>query len=118
MTDWLQITVEPYAVSVYAFLTQNDNKKQQNLIMLIDLNGVYVDTDLVAVVRASSLDDDQTVIFTAGQSATDSGHLIDMPVEAVVEMLNTISRQRFAEELMDEIDAGADSGIGAETSGG
>ena len=72
--------------------------------MLVDINGVYVNPELVAVVRESSLNDDQTVIFTAGQSATDSGHLIDEDIEIVIESLNTAQMQMLAERLLADAD--------------
>jgi hypothetical protein len=72
--------------------------------MLVDINGVYVNPELVAVVRESSLDSDQTVIFTAGQSAVDSGHLIDEDIEIVIESLNTAQMQMLAERLLADAD--------------
>ena len=72
--------------------------------MLVDINGVYVNPELVAVVRESSLDSDQTVIFTAGQSAVDGGHLIDEDIEIVIESLNTAQMQMLAERLLADAD--------------
>ncbi|HXN71567.1 MAG TPA: hypothetical protein VN861_03325 [Candidatus Acidoferrales bacterium] len=92
------------AVGVYASPTQNVNKKQPNF-MIVDLNGIYVEHSLVAVIRESSLDSDQTVIFTPGQSAIDGGHLIDMPVEEVIEALNASHMQAIAERLLEDAEA-------------
>lgn len=78
--------------------------------MLIDLNGVYVEHSLIAVIRESALDADQTVLFTSGQSATDSGHLIDMPIEEVIELLNGIHMQAIAEQLLEDAQSDAQSG--------
>jgi len=72
--------------------------------MLVDINGVYVNPELVAVVRESSLDSDQTVIFTAGQSAVDGGHLIDEDIDVVIEKLNTAQMQMLAERLLADAD--------------
>lgn len=77
--------------------------------MLVDINGVYVNPELVAVVRESSLDSDQTVIFTAGQSAVDSGHLIDEDIEIVIESLNTAQMQMLAERLLADADEEVES---------
>jgi hypothetical protein len=82
--------------------------------MLIDLEGVYVETTLVAVVRASGLNSDQTVIFTSGQDAASAGHLIDMPVEDVIERLQVIQRHEFARQLLEEINAGEAVGLEVE----
>jgi hypothetical protein len=73
--------------------------------MLIDLNGVYVEPSLVAVVRPSTLDDSQTVIFTAGQSAVDSGYLIDMDIEDVIEAVNASQMQAMAEGLLADVES-------------
>ena len=75
--------------------------------MLIDLEGVYVETTLVAVVRPAG--DDQTVIFTSGQDAASAGHLIDLPVEEVVERLREIQNHEFAERLLAEIEGDTES---------
>jgi hypothetical protein len=72
--------------------------------MLIDLNGVSVEPSLIAVVRESSLDDTQTIIFTAGQSAMDGGHLIDMPIDEVLECLKTVAMRELALELADQLE--------------
>lgn len=72
--------------------------------MWIDLNGVWVNTELVAVVRESPLDEDQTVLFTPGQSSVDGGHLIDMPVDDVVEQLRSIAMRELALQLADELE--------------
>lgn len=72
--------------------------------MLIDLNGIYVESSLVAVVRESALDSGQTVVFTAGQSAMDAGHLIDMPCEEVVERLRQLQMHALAEGLLEDMD--------------
>ena len=74
--------------------------------MLIDFDGVYVESDLVAVVR--SVSDSQTVIFTAGQSATDAGHLIDMPCEEVVERLRAVQAHALGMDLLADIEADRD----------
>jgi hypothetical protein len=71
--------------------------------MLIDFNGVYVESSLVAVVRP--VNGDQTAIFTAGQSAVDGGHLIDLPCDEVIERLQEIQAHAFAERLLQEIEA-------------
>jgi len=69
----------------------------------MDFNGVYVESSLVAVVRPVS--DDQTVIFTAGQSAADGGHLIDLPCEEVIERLQQVQAHTFASQLLAEVEA-------------
>jgi hypothetical protein len=73
--------------------------------MWIDLEGVWINTEHAAVVRESSLDSDQTVLFTAGQDSTSGGHLIDMPVEEVIERLQTIARHALAAEILDDLDS-------------
>lgn len=76
--------------------------------MLINLNGVYVESSLAAVVRESSLDPDQTIIFTSGQSAIDGGHLIDMPIDDVIERLCAVESQALAARLLEEIETETD----------
>lgn len=74
--------------------------------MIIDLESVYVETEHVAVVRASGLDDEQTVIFTVGQSAIDSGFLIDLPCEEVIERLQTVQHHELAKRLLEKMESG------------
>ena len=51
--------------------------------MWIDLDGSKFNTDHIAVVRPVADDDDQCVVFTVGQSATDQGFLVEMSIEDV-----------------------------------
>lgn len=71
--------------------------------MLIQFDSVYVESTLVAIVRPTS--GDHTVIFTAGQSAIDSGHLIDLPIEEVVSRLQQVQAHEFAAGLLEEIES-------------
>jgi hypothetical protein len=73
--------------------------------MWINLNDIWVNSDHVAVVRESGLDSDQTVLFTTGQSAMDSGYLIDMPIEDVIEQLQSIAHHELAAQLLDELES-------------
>ena len=57
--------------------------------MWIDIDGAKFNTDHIAVVRPVDDDDEQCVIFTVGQSATDQGFLIDLPIDAVFEMIQS-----------------------------
>jgi len=82
--------------------------------MLIELDNCWVETTLVAVVRASGLNSDQTVIFTSGQDAASAGHLIDLPVEDVIERLQVIQRHELARQLLEEIEAGETVEVGLE----
>lgn len=61
--------------------------------MFIRIGDDYFNTELIACVRPTP-DDDQTVIFTAGQSAVDQGFLVDLPVE---EVLQSIQQARLLE---------------------
>ena len=82
--------------------------------MLIELDNCWVETTLVAVVRAAGIDSDQTVIFTSGQDAASAGHLIDMPIEDVIERLQVIQRHELARQLLEEIEAGETVGLEVE----
>jgi hypothetical protein len=76
--------------------------------MIVELAGVYVESSLVAVIRESSLGSEQTVLFTAGQDSTTGGHLIDMPIDDVIERLQSIAHHELARQLLDEVDTESD----------
>lgn len=54
---------------------------------LIQLGDYYFNLERIAAFRASTLDKDQTIVFTQGQSAADAGFLVDLPVDEVLEEL-------------------------------
>lgn len=56
-------------------------------MILLDLDGIHVNPDLIAVVRAAGKT--KTVIFTSGNDPCSAGHLIDMPIDDVLEALRT-----------------------------
>jgi hypothetical protein len=67
-------------------LTSKDAKKGFKF-MWIDINGSKFNTETIAVVRPVDDDEDSCVIFTVGQSATDQGFLIDLPIDDVFAMI-------------------------------
>jgi len=95
-------------VGVYASPTQNNNKKQLNFYMWVDIAGSKFNTDAIACVRPvdsdSDSDDDQCVIFTTGQSAIDAGFLVDLPIEEVFSILQNCRMIELAELMISESD--------------
>ena len=60
----------------------------------------YFNSDLLAVIQPVD-DGDQTVIFTAGQSAIDGGFLIDVPTDEVFEMVQNARLHELAQMMVD-----------------
>lgn len=72
---------------------------------LISLGDLLFNAETIAVVKP--IDEDQCVIFTTGQSATDSGFLIPLSKEEVEEELSKVDRNvllDLAERLQAEIE--------------
>lgn len=53
--------------------------------MWIRIGDDYFNTDNLACIRPVDDGDDQTILFTSGQSAVDGGFLVDVPTEEVFE---------------------------------
>ena len=91
--------------------TQNNKRQQTSMWVMIGTD--FFNTNHIAVIRPVDDGDDQTVIFTAGQSAVDGGFLVDVATEDVFEV---VKQARFVElaQLMsdeeDENDRNSDSG--------
>jgi len=75
--------------------------------MWVKLGDTYFETDLIAAVRPAGLgkDSSATIIHTAGQSAVDSGYLIEMPIEKVMDKLRDARLDEIAEMIMAEHEA-------------
>lgn len=54
----------------------------------LQLGEHHFNPDEIAVVRASSLDEDQTIVYITGQSAVADGFLVDLPVDEVLEAID------------------------------
>lgn len=83
-------------------LPQRVITKKQDILssMLIELDDdLWIESDNVTAVRRSTLDEDQTIVFCVGQSATDGGFLIDQPLEEVVETLKQARYMSIAVDL-------------------
>ena len=55
--------------------------------MWVDINGSKFNTDNLVAIRPVDDGDEQCVIFTSGQSATDGGFLIDLPLDEVFSLI-------------------------------
>ena len=66
--------------------------------MWLLLGDDYFNTEHIAVIRPVS-DGDQTVIFTAGQSAMDGGFLLDEPTDWVFEQIQNARLMEIAQAL-------------------
>jgi hypothetical protein len=75
--------------------------------MLIDFDGSLFDTARIAVVRPSGLNSRDSIIFTTGQSAIDSGFLVHIPYKEVCRRLRE-SRMSELLEMAELMDAGND----------
>jgi hypothetical protein len=53
----------------------------------IQLGEHYFNPDEIAVIRESSLDEEQTIIYTTGQSATE-GFCVDLTIDEVLELID------------------------------
>jgi hypothetical protein len=53
----------------------------------IQLGEHYFNPDEISVIRESSLDEEQTIVYTTGQSATE-GFLVDLPIDEVLELID------------------------------
>lgn len=69
--------------------------------MWIDLDGSKFNITHAAVLRPVDDGEDQCVLFTAGQSATDGGFLIDLPLDEAFELIQTARLQELAEMMVD-----------------
>lgn len=73
--------------------------------MLIELADYWIESTQVVAVRESSLDSDQTCVWTVGANAESGAFLIDLPVEEVIEALNASHMQAVAERLLEDAEA-------------
>ena len=62
----------------------------------IDLDGSKFNSDLIACIRPIKGNDDQCVLFTSGQSATDAGFLIDMSIDDVFSAIQNARMMELA----------------------
>ena len=69
--------------------------------MLIKIGDDYFNTLLIAAIRPID-DGDQTNIFIAGQSATDGGFLLDVPIDEVIEIVQNARLIEIADMMVDE----------------
>lgn len=69
--------------------------------MFILIGDDYFNTDHIACVRPVDDGDDQCVIFTAGQSATDGGFLIELSIEETFELIQNARLVELAQMLPD-----------------
>ena len=77
----------------------------------IEIGDDLFNTELIAAVRPIADDDDHCVIFTAGQSATDGGFLVNLSQEEVLAKLASVDRDallQLADEMKSEIENGRD----------
>jgi hypothetical protein len=73
--------------------------------MWLSIDGSKFNTDHIAVVRPVDDDDEQCVVFTVGQSATDQGFLIELGIDEVFEMIQQARLLEMA-EMMNDRDEG------------
>lgn len=74
--------------------------------MFIRIGDDYFNVDSIACIRPVDDGDDQCIIFTTGQSATDQGFLIELGIDEVFEMVQSARLLEIADMLPD-----ADIGI-------
>lgn len=80
--------------------------------MWILIGDDYFNTDHIAVIRPVDNGDDQTVIFTPGQSSISDGFLVDVDTDSVFEIVRDSRIMELAQMMRDEhdeSDAGPDS---------
>lgn len=67
--------------------------------MWLKLCDTYFNTDQISVIRPVDDGDEQTVIFTPGQSAIDEGFLLDMPTDEVFELIQNVRLMELAQMI-------------------
>ena len=70
--------------------------------MLIELPPYHVETDHIAAIKASGLDDEQTIVYVVGASVMDGGLLVDMDVDEVAEAIRTATYRALIQDLETE----------------
>ena len=70
--------------------------------MWILLGDDYFNTDAMAVIRPVDDGEDQTIIFTTGQSATDQGFLLDVSTDDVFTAVQNVRLTEIGQMLDSE----------------
>lgn len=78
--------------------------------MFIRIGDDYFNVNHIACVRPVDDGEDQCVIFTVGQSATDQGFLIDLGIDEVFEMIQAARLIEIA-DMLPNSDPGDESPI-------
>jgi hypothetical protein len=72
--------------------------------MWILIGSDYFNTNHIAVIRPVGNGDDQTVIFTPGQSSVADGFLVDVDTDSVFEIVRDSRIMELAQMIRDEHD--------------